>query len=66
MTIGDKTKEALRSPVKPLPGEMVLSGRDDKRPAIESIIAALIREASKGSVSAAKELREYLALEREI
>jgi len=66
MTIGDRTKEALRSPVESLPGEVTLEGPDDKRPTIESIIAALIREAAKGSVTAAKELREYIALEREI
>lgn len=66
MTIGKRTEEALKKPVKALPGEMVLGGQNDKRPAIESIISALIREAAKGSVTAAKELREYLALEREI
>lgn len=66
MTISELTKEALKKPVKSLPGEMVLGGHEDKRPAIESIISALIREAAKGSVTAAKELREYMALEREI
>lgn len=70
MTIGEKVKEALKKSIQPEPvNGLEMSMENDKpdpRPAIERIIAALILEASKGNVSAAKELREYMVLEREI
>lgn len=39
---------------------------EDKRSAIERIIAALIKKADLGDVQAAKELRAYLALREEV
>jgi len=64
MIAGKLTEKVLQKPLVYPPGTML--NDTDNRPAIEHILEGLARKASTGDTVAARELREWLALQVEL
>jgi hypothetical protein len=64
MTVRELTEKTLKGPLAYPPGIRISD--NDNRPAIEHILEGLAQKASSGDPAAARELREWLALQVEI